>query len=183
MRGGIHLGAGALVRLSPSRHLQQTGGPFHVRHSDRSATATNEEFMDDKASKGLEGGLRARELAASLTVADLPTSTAWYHEVFGFAIDRRHERDGRLIAVSLRGGQVRLLLTQDDGAKGLDREKGTGFSMQLTTDQDIDALAAEIESSGGKLESAPISMPWGVRVFRIRDPDGFRFTVSSPPLA
>ena len=122
----------------------------------------------------------ARELAASLTVKDLAISTAWYHEVFGFAIDRRHEREGKLIAVSFRGGQVRLLLTQDDGARGVDREKGSGFSLQLTTDQDIDALAAGIEARGGKLESAPVTMPWGPRIFRIRDPDGFRFTVSSP---
>ena len=135
----------------------------------------------NQVSEGLEG-FHAQELAASLTVADLAASTAWYHEVFGFAIDRRHERDGRLIAVSLRGGRVRILLTQDDGAKGLEREKGGGFSLQLTTDQDIDAVAAAIESRGGQLDAAPLSMPWGVRVFRLRDPDGFRFTVSSPPL-
>ena len=133
------------------------------------------------ANQPMNEGFNASELAASLTVKDLATSVAWYHDVCGFAVDRRHERDGRLIAVSLTAGQVRLLLAQDDGAKGLDREKGSGFSLQLTTDQDIDDLAASIAARGGTLESAPQTMPWGVRVFRIRDPDGFRFTVSSPP--
>ena len=130
-------------------------------------------------------GLNASELAASLTVRDLAESTTWYQEVFGFTLDRRHEREGKLIAVSFRAGQVRLLLTQDDGERGggLDREKGAGFSLQLTTAQDIDAVATRIQSSGGTLGSAPATMPWGVRVFRLRDPDGFRFTVSSPPPA
>ncbi len=136
--------------------------------------------MNTDVAKGSEDELSATDLAAALTVNHLATSTAWYHDIVGFTIDRRHERDGKLLAVSLRAGQVRLLLTQDDGARGLDRTKGVGFSLQLTTTQDIDALAARIEARGATLESAPASMPWGVRVFRIRDPDGFRFTISSP---
>ena len=139
--------------------------------------------MNAAAITGAEDGLRASELAASLTVKDLATSVAWYRDIVGFTIDRHHERDGRLLAVSLRAGQVRLLITQDDGARegGLDRAKGEGFSLQLTTPQDIDTLATRIQSRGGTLESAPVSMPWGVRIFRMRDPDGFRFTISSPP--
>ncbi len=136
--------------------------------------------MNADVAKGFEDGLSATELAAALTVNDLAASTAWYHDIVGFTIDRRHERDGKLLAVSLRAGQARLLISQDDGARGLDRTKGAGFSLQLTTTQDIDALAARIQSRGGTLESPPASMPWGVRVFRIRDPDGFRFTISSP---
>ena len=127
--------------------------------------------------------LSATELAAALTVKDLGASTRWYQEVVGFALDRRHDREGRLIAVSLRAGQVRLLLSQDDGAAGPERVKGGGFSLQITTTQDIDAVAAGIVARGGALESPPITMPWGVRVFRLRDPDGYRFTFSSPPTA
>jgi len=97
-------------------------------------------------------------------------------------MDRRHERGGRLIAVSLRAGAVRLLLTQDDGAKGLDRAKGEGFSLQITTTQDVDALAARIKERGWTLDTEPFSMPH-TRAFRLRDPDGFRFTVSTPPAA
>ena len=127
--------------------------------------------------------LEANELAAALTVKDLAASSAWYTQVAGFAVDRRYERDGTLYAVSLRAGQVRLLLSQDNGAAGAERVKGTGFSLQVTTSQDIDAVAAGIVARGGQLESPPATMPWGVRVFRIRDPDGFRFTFSSPPTA
>ncbi len=136
--------------------------------------------MHTEATKESDGGLHAIELAASLTVRDLVTSVAWYGDVVGFTVDRRHEREGRLIAVSLRAGQVRVLLTQDDGSRGPERPKGAGFSLQLTTAQDIDALAATVQARGGALECAPFSTPWGVRAFRFADPDGFRFTISSP---
>jgi predicted enzyme related to lactoylglutathione lyase len=123
--------------------------------------------------------LVARSLEASLTVRDLAASLAWYRDVAGFAVDREHHRDGRLLAVALSAGAVRILLVQDDGAKGLDRVKGAGFSLQITTEQDIDALAARVRSRGGELASEPTDI-MGARMFRFRDPDGFLFTISSP---
>lgn len=125
------------------------------------------------------GPLSAQSLEASLTVADLPRSVGWYRDVLGFAVDREFERAGRLFAAALRAGSIRILLTQDDGAKGLDRVKGDGFSLQLTTAQDIDSLAARARQAGARLDTEPVDA-WGARVFRLRDPDGFRWTVSSP---
>ncbi|HEY9230303.1 MAG TPA: VOC family protein [Gemmatimonadaceae bacterium] len=122
---------------------------------------------------------RARSLQASLTVKDLPASVAWYQDVMGFMIDREHKRESKLIAVSLQAGTVRILLTQDDGAKGLDRDKGEGLSLMMTTAQNIDELANRIKASGGVLESDPFDTPWGMRAFRLRDPDGFKFVISS----
>ena len=106
-------------------------------------------------------------------------SLAWYCDVVGFTVDRKHEREGRLVAVSLKAGDVRILLGQDDGAKGLDRVKGAGFSLQITTAQNLDELASRIKEHGGNLLSEPADMPWGVWMFRVQDPDGFRFTISS----
>ena len=124
-------------------------------------------------------GFRARALNASLTVRDLETSLAWYRDVLGFTIDKRHERNGKLMGVSLVAGDVRILLNQDDFAKGRDRAKGEGFSLQIVTAQDIDAIAQRIRDHGGALASEPADMPWGARVFRVEDPDGFRFAISS----
>ena len=123
--------------------------------------------------------LIAQSLEAALTVKDLEASVAWYTGVLGFAVDRRHERNERLVAVSLRAGSVRLLLAQDDGAKGFDRTKGEGLSLQITTSQDVDAVADRIKSHGWTLDLEPVTAPHGLRVFRLRDPDGFRLTVSS----
>jgi len=124
--------------------------------------------------------LQAQSLGASLTVKDLDRSLAWYTGVVGFTIDRRHERNGRLAGVSLRAGDVRILLNQDDGAKGWDRAKGEGFSLQITTSSDIDAIAAQIKQRGGMLAAEPTDMPWGVRMIRVQDPDGFKFVISQP---
>jgi uncharacterized glyoxalase superfamily protein PhnB len=127
--------------------------------------------------------LHASMLSASLTVKDLGKSLAWYHDVLGFAIDRKIEREGKLRAVSLKAGNVRLSINQDDGAKGWDRVKGLGFSLQITTDQNIDKIANRIKERGGTLESEPADMPWGARVFRLKDPDGFKLVISSPRAA
>ena len=122
---------------------------------------------------------RGRELSASLTVKDLEKSLTWYRDVVGFTVDQKHEREGKLVAVSLKAGDVRLLIGQDDGAKGWDRAKGEGFSLQITTAQNVDELAKHIKESGGTLDMEPTDMPWGARVFRLRDPDGFKLAISS----
>jgi uncharacterized glyoxalase superfamily protein PhnB len=122
---------------------------------------------------------RARTLQASLTVKDLEKSLAWYTDVVGFAVDRRHERDGKLVAVSLKAGRVRILLGQDDGAKGWDRVKGLGLSLQFTTVQNVDEIARRIKDLGGTLDTEPVDTPWGARVFRVSDPDGFKLVFSS----
>jgi predicted enzyme related to lactoylglutathione lyase len=121
---------------------------------------------------------RGRSLAASLTVSDLQRSLTFYRDVVGFTVDRKFEREGRLAAVALKAGAVELLLGQDDGAKGEGRVKGEGFSLQITTSQDVDALAKRIQDRGGLLTTEPADV-WGARVFRMQDPDGFRLTISS----
>ena len=123
---------------------------------------------------------RARSLGNSLTVKDLEKSVKWYHEVVGFVIDNKYERDGKLLSVAVKAGDVRILLNQDDGKRGWDRVKGEGFSLMLTTAQDIDQIADRIKEMGGTLETEPADMPWGVRMFRLRDPDGFKIAISSP---
>ncbi len=122
---------------------------------------------------------RARALSASLTVNDLHESVAWYHEVVGFTVDQEYEREGEIRAVALVAGNARILIGQDDGAKGWDRVKGEGFSLHFATVQDVNEIAKRIKEFGGTLESEPADMPWGERAFRLQDPDGFKLTISS----
>ena len=117
---------------------------------------------------------------ASLTATDLEKSLAWYTNVLGLTIDQKYERDGKVVGAALKAGSVRILLNQDDGAKGWDRVKGDGFALQITTVQSVDEIAKRIKDSGGTLETEPADMPWGARVFRVRDPDGFKLSISTP---
>ena len=122
---------------------------------------------------------RARTLSASLTVNDIQKSLAWYRDVAAFTVDQQYEREGKLMAVSLKAGAVSILLTQDDGARGANRAKGEGFSLQFTTADNIDEVAQRIKSRGGKLATEPEDTRWGARVFRLQDPDGFKLVISS----
>lgn len=126
-----------------------------------------------------ETGFVAQKLGASLTVASLQQSVAWYRDVIGFAVAREYSPRGTLIAVALSAGSVEILLTQDNGAQGAERVKGQGFSLQFTTTQDIDQLAAGIVAGGGVLDDPPFDAG-GARAFRLRDPDGFKLVFSSP---
>lgn len=125
-----------------------------------------------------QGVFQASRVSVSLTVKDLQKSLAWYQDVIGFTVDRKIERDGKLRGVALKAGEVRISINQDDGAKGWDRIKGQGFSLNFTTDRNVDELAKWIKEHGGVLDSEPADMPWGVRLFRLRDPDGYKLAIS-----
>ena len=121
----------------------------------------------------------ATALTASLTVKDIHRSLAWYRDVLGFTVDRMIEREGKLRAVAFQAGDVRILINQDDGARGWERIKGEGFSLMFKTTQSIDAIAAGIKARGGHLATEPADMPWGARVFRLVDPDGYKLSIST----
>ncbi|HEX6040423.1 VOC family protein [Longimicrobium sp.] len=135
--------------------------------------------MSDQSTGQVQSSFQGKALMASLTVADLDTSVAWYRDAVGFVIDQQHERGGRVLSVSLRAGDVRILLNQDDGSRGADRAKGEGFSLMITTDGSVDEVAGRIKAHGGTLDSEPADAPWGGRAFRVRDPDGFRLAIAS----
>ena len=124
------------------------------------------------------GPLQGQSLQASLTVKDLEKSVAWYVDALGFTVSRRIEREGKLRGVAIQAGDVRIILNQDDGAKGWGRIKGDGMSFQITIGQDVDLIARRIIEHGTTLDMDPKDMPWGARAFRVRDPDGFRWTIS-----
>jgi uncharacterized glyoxalase superfamily protein PhnB len=115
-----------------------------------------------------------------MTVKDLESSLAWYRDVLGFTVEERHERDGKLRAARINAGAVRILLNQDDGAKGFDRVKGQGISLYFTTQASVDDLAERAKSNGAVLQTEPADMPWGVRMIDLLDPDGFKLVFAKP---
>ena len=123
---------------------------------------------------------QADAMSVSLTVKDLQKSLAWYQELLGFSIDRKIERDGKLRGVALKAGNARITINQDDGAKGWDRIKGLGFSISITTAENVDVIAQHIKKLTGKLDSEPADMPWGVRLLRLQDPDGYKVSIMMP---
>jgi uncharacterized glyoxalase superfamily protein PhnB len=124
--------------------------------------------------------LALSQASPSLTVNDLDKSLAWYRDVVGFGLEETWKDDaGKVMGVSLRAGDVSLMLGQDDWKKGRDRKKGEGFRIFCMTKGNVDTLAKKIEAKGGRLDQGPTDQPWGVRDISLTDPDGFKITIAA----
>jgi uncharacterized glyoxalase superfamily protein PhnB len=122
--------------------------------------------------------LRLRSIEPALTVADLPRSIKFYTEALGFFIgDRYTDKGGALQGVTLKAGVCEIGLSQDDWAKGRDRQRGGAMRIYCTTVQDVDQLAARVKAAGYQLTAEPYEQPWGGRAFSVADPDGFQLTI------
>ena len=124
--------------------------------------------------------LDTRAVILSMTANDLAKTVAWYRDVLGFTVDHVREQDGKPASAGIRSGAARIFLNQDDGGRGWERVKGEGFAITFDTAQDVDALAAAIKSRGWTLTMEPSDMPWGVRMLRLVDPDGYRLAIWRP---
>jgi lactoylglutathione lyase len=142
---------------------------------------STESDVAERSERRIPETLRLRGIAPSLTVSDLDASLTWYRDVVGFTVGELWEDEGKVLGAELVAGSARLMIGQDDWAKGRDRKKGEGFRLYLTTSQDVDEIATAIQSRGGTLETEPEDMPWGARAFSVVDPDGFNITISSQP--
>jgi catechol 2,3-dioxygenase-like lactoylglutathione lyase family enzyme len=122
--------------------------------------------------------LRLRSIEPSFTVSDLERSVQFYTDILGFIVGERFTDDrGVARGVMLKAGTCELGLSQDDWAKGRDRQRGVAVRIWCTTSQDIDALAGRIKANGGKLTDGPKDESWGGRSLAIDDPDGFHLTI------
>jgi uncharacterized glyoxalase superfamily protein PhnB len=126
--------------------------------------------------------LNATNLGCSLTCKDLEASIRFYRDAVGFSVVHSFEHEGRVVAAVVAGGDIRIVLNQDDGKLGWDRIKGQGFYLQINVagPADVDAAADRIKASGSSLLSEPADRSWGARMFQFLDPDGFKLGVSTP---
>jgi predicted enzyme related to lactoylglutathione lyase len=149
---------------------RRTGGKPAVR---RSAGATKRPQRQGPET------LRLRSFTPSLTVNDLEKSVRFYTHVLGFIVGERWEEGGKLLGVMLKAGVCQIGLSQDDWAKGRDRNKGEGMRLYCDTAQDVDALAARIKAAGGRLTREPVD-EMGGRSLSVDDPDGYHLSINRP---
>lgn len=126
--------------------------------------------------------IRATTMGCSLTCKDVHASIRWYNDVLGFTVERKFERDGKVVGAAMAAGEIHIILNQDDGKLGWDRIKGQGLYLQINVEGpgDVDSAAARIKAAGGTLLDEPADRPWGVRMFHFKDLDGFKLGVSTP---
>lgn len=121
--------------------------------------------------------LRFRACFPGVTVNDLQRSLRWYRDVLGMSEGQKWENNGQMMGIEMKAGAITFYLTQDDFAKGRDRQKGIGVRLWARTAQDIDQLAARVKTRGGTLSKEVQDVGWGPRGFAIDDPDGYHLTI------
>ncbi len=124
--------------------------------------------------------MSATRVVPIYTADDLEKTVAWYRDVFGAQIGKTFEHEGKMVGAAILYGAAELWYGQDDFAKGRDRQKGEGFRIIFETDQNVDELANGIKERGGEILTGPEDREWGVRMFAVADPDGFKISVSTP---
>jgi len=126
------------------------------------------------------GSLHGRSVVPSLTVNNLQQSLDFFGGL-GFDVEDRWEENGKLLGAMLKAGDARLGLSQDDGKKGTNRQKGVGMRIYIEANDDIDQVAARAKSSGIALTREPHDTDWGTRAFEVTEPSGFLLTIASSP--
>jgi catechol 2,3-dioxygenase-like lactoylglutathione lyase family enzyme len=155
------------ARVGPLPEYNSPEGGFMATQPDRRTSARET--------------LRLRSIEPMFTVTDIERSVRFYTDVLGFVVDEKYNgENGKLQGVMLKAGVCRLALSQDDWAKGRDRQRGVAVRVWCTTVQDIDALAERVKADGYKLTQEPTDQPWGGRSFALDDPDGFHLTIYRP---
>jgi uncharacterized glyoxalase superfamily protein PhnB len=128
------------------------------------------------------GSLHGRGVMPSLTVNNLQQSLDFFSGL-GFEVEDRWEVDGKMLGAMLKAGDARLGLSQDDGKKGVNRQKGVGMRIYIEAADDIDQVAARAKASGIALTKEPHDTEWGSRAFEVTEPSGFQLTIASPATA
>ncbi len=119
-----------------------------------------------------------QSIVAELTVADVAESIAWYRELgFEIELEGLHDENG-LQWVSLgHNGRSVWLLRADMSDFAVEHAPRTTLYLQV---EDVDALHDRLLRRGIAIESRPASQWYGLREFKLRDPDGFRWVINQP---
>ena len=129
---------------------------------------------------GLEAGLRLE-----LFVEDMGASIAFYTRALQFELARHEPGDYaslRLGGVVLGIGPV-AKLPEKDGYFGRGiaaHRRGLGVEIVIEVD-DVDGCHERVAASGHPILEPLQGRPWGLRDFRICDPDGYYLRVTSRP--
>ena len=120
-----------------------------------------------------------------LFVDDLDESIRFYEAALGFRLTRREaeyaslERGGAVLGL----GSIAKLPSDGEGPgftrRRLAGVRGAGVEIVLEV-ADLDAALDAFERAGHHVVEPPRDRPWGLRDFRITDPDGYYLRITQP---
>jgi lactoylglutathione lyase len=120
-----------------------------------------------------------------LFVADRDRSIDFYTTVLGFEVERSGESYSsmRCGSVTIGLGRQQDLPPSGEGPgftrQRLARDRGAGVEIVLETPE-LDAVYQRVRQHGYPLAAPMKDQPWGLRDFRIADPDGYYLRITTP---
>jgi lactoylglutathione lyase len=143
----------------------------------RTATRPPQPGLDRNTAPCHDGGM-TEALRCELFPEDLDASVAFYADVLGFSVVR-DERSARAPYVALRRGDVRVGLAARPAPEHRTlRRPPTGVELVLEVD-DLDAAHAHVLANGWPLAEDLTDRPWGLRDFRLIDPHGYYWHITT----
>jgi len=137
---------------------------FEIRDPDGHVIWFGQSYHVDSLPDPRAPRVMMRVIMPALPLDDVPAGVRHYRDVLGFSVNyEQHD-----IGVMDRD-EVRLLLI----ARTADH---TGIGSAYFYVRDVDALYAEFLAKGADIEGEPVSQPWGLREFSVRDPERNRLT-------
>jgi PhnB protein len=118
-------------------------------------------------------------LVPYLFYSDIESMIDWYSRVFGFVEGERWRGpDGRVHNAEMRTGDTELWMDgAHHGRHHLTDPDGKPLSIWvgiwLAAPSDVDAMYEHVVAEGATPEQAPVDLPYGVRSFNVRDPEGY----------
>jgi catechol 2,3-dioxygenase-like lactoylglutathione lyase family enzyme len=109
-----------------------------------------------------------KQIMPELPLDDVAAGVAYFHDVLGFRINYQQDDIGVMDRDAVRV----LLIARTD--------RHTGIGSAYVYVQDADALHAELRVKGARVEGEPVDHPWGLRDFRVLDPEGNQITFGQP---
>jgi uncharacterized glyoxalase superfamily protein PhnB len=119
-------------------------------------------------------------LVPLLNVEDVEASLDFYRNALGFALEHRHDVQGKPVWAEVSHGDIVLMLNSPDGADSSARRTRPTYGEALFYFHVLDAQAAHQELSGRGYAPGPLEeQPYGMLEFTLRDPDGYELAIAS----
>lgn len=144
---------------------------YDIQHTDRGARAGNVQLYAS-----------AVQLQVTLAVSDLAVSVPFYERTLGFKQVQEHTGYKLLLRGALiLGLKIDDLLWHPALIRHPATELPRGVGVELVLEvSDIDEFSTRIQNSGVPIQEALREQPWGARDFRLVDPDGYYWRITSP---
>ena len=146
-----------------------------MRPARTADTGASEEPAHPAPARGGEASMRLR---IEIFPADLDATVAFYVEVLRFTLDRDERATPHPYVSLRRGGALIGAAARPKVVDQAQRRPPTGVELVLEV-EDVDAERACVEQAGWPLVEDLTDRPWGLRDFRITDPDGHYLRITS----